>query len=93
MPIPFYFMHVDLWVPGTDLSKNSLGSRLLNAVCDLKQFFVSTMTMETHAEHLAQFFMDNVVLSMDMFVILVVTTNSRFKNVFKDMCAALGIIY
>ena len=52
--IPFYIMHVNLWAPGTDLSENSVGSHLLNAMCDLKQFFVSTITRETHAEHLAK---------------------------------------
>ena len=43
-------MHIDLWDPGTDLSKNSSGRHLLNAMCDLTQVIISTITTETHAE-------------------------------------------
>ena len=59
----------------------------------LTQFVVSNITMETHAEQLSKLFMENVVLSFIMVAVFVVDTKSRFKSVFKDMCAALGIIY
>ena len=37
--------------------------------------------------------MDNVVLLFGMVANLVVDVRSRFNSIFKDMCAALGIIY
>ena len=86
-------MHVYLWAPVTYISNNSAGCHLLNAMYDLMQFVVSTITTDTHAEHLVKFFIKNVVLLFRMVVILVVDAASQFKSVFKDMCAALGIIY
>ena len=62
-------------------------------MCDLTQFVVSTITTETHAEYFAKLFMENVVLLFGMVLILVVDDNSRFKIVFKYMCASLVIIY
>ena len=86
-------MKVDLWAPGTALSKNSSGRHLLNAMCDLTQFVVSNITTEKYAEHIAKVFMDNVVLLFSMVAILVIDSTSSFKSIFKDMCSALGIIY
>ena len=40
-----------------------------------------------------EIFMDNIVLLFGMVAILVVDANGWFKSVFKDMCAAMGIIY
>ena len=65
----------------------------MNDMCDLTQVFVSTNTTETHAEHLAKLFMENVVLSFITVAIFVVDANSQFKSEFKDMFAALGIVY
>ena len=86
-------MHVGLWATGTDLSNNSAGRHLLNAMCDLTQFVVSNITTETHAEHLAKLFMENVILLFGMVAIIDVGTNIRFNSIFKDMCTDLGIIY
>ena len=86
-------MHVYLWAPVTYISNNSGGCHLLNAMYDLMQFVVSTITTDTHAEHLVKLFIKNVVLLFSMVVILAVDADSRFKSVFKYMCAALGIIY
>ena len=72
--IQLYTMHVNLWAPGTALSNNSSGHNLLNAMCDLTQFVVLTYTTETHAEHLAKLFIENVVLLFGMVAILVVKT-------------------
>ena len=55
-------MHADLWAPDAALSKNSEDRSLLNDMCDFKQFVVSNITTETHVEHLAKPFMENVVL-------------------------------
>ena len=91
--IPLYIMRVYIWDPGTALSNSSADFHLLNDMCDLTQFFVYTITTETHAEHIILFFMENVVLSFGMVVIIVVGADSRFKSFFKDMCTALGIVY
>ena len=37
--------------------------------------------------------MEIFVLSFGMVVILIIDADSRFKSIFKDMCAVLGIIY
>ena len=86
-------MHVDLWSPSTDLSNNSVERHLLNNMGDLTQFIVSAVTTETHAEHLTKTFMENFVLLFSIVVILVVDADIQLNSVFKDMCAALGIIY
>ena len=65
----------------------------MNAMCDLTQFFVSTVTTETHAEHPTKILMKNFILSFGIVAIPVVDTSSCFKSVFKGMCAALGIVY
>ena len=93
MTIPLYIMHVNLWAPGISLSNNSAGHHLLNLMCDLTQFFVSDITMETYVEHLSKLFMDNFVLLFGTFTILVANSKSGFNSIFKYMCAALGIIY
>ena len=62
-------------------------------MCYLTQFFISNITTETHAENLAKHFMKNLVLLFSMVPILFVDSHSWFKSVFKDICAALGIIY
>ena len=62
-------------------------------MCEILQFIVSTINTKTHAEHLEKLFMDNVVLLFGMVANLVVDASSRFNSIFKDMCAALGIIY
>ena len=86
-------MNVGLWDPGTALSNNSACSLPLNAMCYLTQLVVSNITTETHTEHLTKLFMENYILLFGMVAILVINADSRFKNVFKDICAALGIIY
>ena len=65
----------------------------MNAMSYVTQFFVSTVTTETHAEHPTKILMNNFVLSFGMVAIPVVDTRICFKSVFKGMCAALGIVY
>ena len=86
-------MHVDLWAPGTSISKNSIGRHQLKNMCDLTQFFGSNITTDTHMEHLAKLFMENGVLLFSVFAIIVVDVNSQFNSTLNDMCASLGIIY
>ena len=86
-------MMINLWVPGISLSKNSAGLHLLNAMCDFTKSIVSNITTETHGEHPAKLFMENVVLLFVMVEILVADDNSLFKRFFKDMCSSPRIIY
>ena len=62
-------------------------------MCDLTQFSLSTITTETHVEHLAKKFMENVVILFGMVAIIVVDAGIWFNSVFKYMCSDLGIIY
>ena len=56
--IPFWIMHVDLWSPGTTTVQGKKGY-LLNCVCDLTQFVVSSVTVDITAHHLAKVFIEN----------------------------------
>ena len=62
-------------------------------MCGLMQFVVSTNSTEKFVEHLAKYFMVNVILSFSMVMITVVDSDSWFKRILKYMCADLGIIY
>ena len=86
-------MHFNLWDPGTALSNNLARFNLMNNICKLTQFVVSTINRETHAKHLAKNFMENVVLSFGIVAIIVVDSDNQLNIIFKDICAALGIIY
>ena len=62
-------------------------------MCDLTQFFVSTITMETHAEYIAKPFTGNIIISLGMVANLVIDADIWFKSVFRDICASLEINY
>ena len=62
-------------------------------MCDLTRFVVSAITKWRHMEHLMKLFMDNFIILFSMVGIIYVDSGSWFKNVFKYMWAALGIIY
>ena len=51
-------MHINIWSPGTALSKNQEGCHLLNAMCDLKIFIILSITTYTKEESLAKLFME-----------------------------------
>ena len=85
-------MHVNLWDPRTWLSNNLTGRHLLNAMCNLTHFIVSTITTEHTCGTYSNFFMENAVLLFSMVEILVFDVYSWFKSVPKDMCTALGNI-
>ena len=48
----------------------------MNEMFDLMQLVVSTITTETHVEHLAKLSIDNIVLLFGMFKIIVINSNS-----------------
>lgn len=90
--IPFWIMHIDLWSPGETLIDGHKGY-LLNAMCDLTQFVISSPTYEITAGYLAQLFTKDVILSFGMCAVIVIDAASSFKGLFKDMCEILGIQY
>ena len=91
--MPFWIIHVDLWLPG--LTENSNGNKLylMNCMCDLTQFFISSVTASIDAGTLAEIFMADVVLSFGMCYVVVIDDGSTFKSVFIFMCKALKIHY
>ena len=88
--IPFWIMHVDLWSPGSTIIKGKKGY-LMNSLCDLTQFVVSSVTFDTTASFLAKTFMEDVVLTFGMCAVIVVDAASTFKGVFEEMCDILDI--
>ena len=91
--VPFWVLHVDLWSPGVVTSKNDKNGYLLNCMCDLTQFVVSSPTEDITAVALSELFMSSVVLTFGMCSVVVVDDGSSFKGVFEDMCKALNIHY
>ena len=87
----FWIIHVDLWSPG--LTEDSSGHKiyLLNCMCALTQFIVSSITTNTDSCTLAQVFMSEVVLTFGMCSMVVIDDGSTFKSVFILMCTALKI--
>ena len=53
---------------------------VLNAMCDLTQFTIFSITTDTKAESLAKFSMEEVVLSFGMVEVAVVDKYSRFQR-------------
>ena len=53
MTIPFYNIHLDIWSPGNVLNEHEDGGKILNCMCDLKQFIVSCILINTRAEALS----------------------------------------
>ena len=45
--IPFYIMHIDIWLPGTELHKNQEVFHLIKSICDLTQLITSSITTDT----------------------------------------------
>ena len=90
--LPFYIMHVDLWSPGNTEIKGKKGY-LLNSVCDLTQFTISSITYDVTALHLSQLFMTDVILNFGMCAVIVVDAGSNFRGIFEEMSKLLDITF
>ena len=64
---------------------------LMNSMCYLTQFIVSSITCKIDSVSLAQLFMSDVVLSFGMCSVVVADDESPFKGAFTAMCLALKI--
>ena len=53
--IPFYIIHLDIWLPENMLNEHEDGGHILNCMCDLTQFIVSCILIDTRSEVLSIF--------------------------------------
>ena len=90
---PFYIMHVDLWMPGKLVDDTGNTLQLMNSICDLIQFVVFILVSDARAETLAKLFMEQVVFTFGMVVVIVVDADSEFLQLFKEMCFKLDFIF
>ena len=91
---PFWIIQTDLWIPGnadTDSRVNT--GYLLNSLCNLTQFVVSTPTFNITASALAKLFMEEVLLTFGMCAVVVLDDGRYFKDIFKEMCEHLKLTY
>ena len=86
-------MHLDLWQPGKLTTQQNDTIYLLNCMCDLTQFVISTIVTNPNSTKLAQLFMEQVLLSYGMCSVVVVDADSKFRATVKDMCAKLKIMF
>ena len=85
---------MDIWSPGTVVT-NDQGNTgyLMDSMCDLTKFVVSTITFNITSHELAKLFMADVILSFEMCAIVVIDDGSTFKGNLILMCKALKIQY
>ena len=74
-------MHVDLWSPGTVVT-NDQGNTgyLMNSMCDLTQFVISTITFNITSRALAKLFILDVILSFGMCAVVVIDDGRTFTT-------------
>ena len=88
--VTFWIMHVDLWSPGTTTDDAGHKGYLMNSMCDLTQFVVSSPTTDITSVALAKLFMSKVAITFGMCSVVVVDDSSNFKNVFLEMFKKLN---
>jgi hypothetical protein len=81
---PFFTLHVDLWSTG-DANGDGSQSHLLNSMCDMTQFVVSTPSPVILASALPIVFMQEVLLKIGFCVMVVVDDGRNFKGLFREM--------
>ena len=86
-------MHIDLWQPGNLVDASGKKIYLFNCMCDLTQFVISNVVENPNAALLAKSFMDNVVLTFGICSVVVVDSDSKFMDVFEEMCSKLNIVF
>ena len=87
---PFCIISVDIWKPGEVVNIDGYKA-LLNAMCDMTQFVVSTPVKCLVAAHIARAFMEGVLLKVGLCVVVVVDEGREFCSLFRDMCRLLNI--
>jgi hypothetical protein len=87
---PLCTLHVDLWSAG-DANGDGSQAHLLNSMCDMTQFVVSTPAPVILAPALASVFMQEVFLKIGFCVMVVADDGSTFKGLSREMCDILKI--
>ena len=91
--VPFWIIYVDLWSSGCVENKEGAKGYLLNSMCDITQFVVSSATSDISSAALTQLCISDVVLTFGMCSVVVIDDGSIFKGVFITMCSKLDLIY
>ena len=77
-----YIMHVDKLSPVHLVDTKKYTIQLMNLMCDLIQFFISSVFCNINAEILANTFMEVVSLSFGLTAVIVVDADSKFRSFF-----------
>ena len=84
---------MDIWSHGATTHSNGDKVYLMNSMCDLTRFVVSSITYSIDSATLVQLFILDVVLSFGMCSVVVINDELTFKGAFIAMCQALNIFY
>ena len=76
-------MHLDIWSPGSVLNKHEDGEHILNCMCDLTQFIVSCILIDTRSEALSNLFMEQVILTFGIVAVAVMDADRWFLSTFE----------
>ena len=86
-------MPVDLWSPDLTVDDNGFKGYLMNSMCDITQFLISSLYTSIDSTSLAKKIISDVILTFGVCRIVVIDDGSSFKNIFIAMCFALKIHY
>ena len=92
--VPFYIMHVYLWYPVhvVNIITEAKGY-LMNYMCDLKHFVISSITFDIISTNLSRLFVSKVVLSFRICSGVFVDDGNTFKKAFKKINRSLKSTY
>ena len=84
---------MDIWSLGNVLNEHEDGGHILNCMCDLIQFIVSCIMIDTRSEALSKIFMEKIILTFGMVAVVVMDADSRFRSTFEAMCKLLKLTF
>ena len=86
----FTILHVDLWMP--DYHKYPNGHMaLMNEMCDMSQFVVVVPVRDDSSATLAEYFMQDALMKLDLCHLVVLYDGSPFKGSFVTIWKSLHI--
>jgi len=89
---PFAILSVDIWKPGATVNPRGFKT-LLNVMCDMTQFVVSSAIERTDSSYIARIFMETVLLKFGICAMVVVDEGSEYRRTFEQMCKTLKISF
>ena len=89
----FYIMHVDIWSPKhlVDTKKDII--RLMNLMCNLTQFVISSVVWNINEDILVKTFMEELALSSVMTAVIVVGSDGKFRSFLRKCAHHLKYMY